>query len=79
MNTHHSPSANPYRDFAVKTLREAPEKLPATLRTLVIYYVLPLSLHPGLLLSVALMVPIVDCALIFLTQPKFSLQQLNDP
>ena len=79
MNAHHTPAANPYRDFAAKTLREAPEKLPAALQALTVYYVVPLFLHLDLLLSVALLVPVLGCTIVFLTQPKFSLQQLTIP
>lgn len=78
MKALHAPITNPYLGFALKTLREVPVKLFGTVQALFFYYVVPLLWHLDLLFSGVILVPIGACALVFLTQPNFTFQQLND-
>ncbi len=78
MKALHAPITNRFLGFALKTLREVPTKLVGTAQALFVYYVVPLLWHLDLLLSGAILVPMGACVLVFLTQPKFVLQQLFD-
>lgn len=53
------------------------QKLPATLLALMLYYVLPLVGRPDLLTSVMVIVPMSFCAVVYLTQPAATTDQIN--